>query len=203
MSGPAPRRAAHGAPAPVGRPLGRRPRRGAHLVLAASAALLAGCGPSAPASPPGGAPEGFVVDAGGLPPVPAMATLTAGVVPPPAAMGVTRYVPAANGPGAAAGALTATVATFADPGGAIGAYNGWFAAWGFPAVAERRALPIGEAAERFDLAWPPLHAVVARAGARFVLVEGDDALPAAARAPAMATLAAAGLSAPPATPPAP
>jgi len=170
------------------------------------ATALAGCDASGPSSgldpaarrepaeegdrgnPHPDAPAGLTLVATGLPEPPALATLTAGIVPTPVALDVVRFV------GAEGAAITRTLATFGSSAGALGAYNGWFARYGFPSVAVRTALPLGEAAERYDLGWPPLHAVLVRDGTRFVLVEGDDALPEATRAPALATLAAAALA---------
>jgi hypothetical protein len=78
-------------------------------------------------------------------------------------------------------AITLTVATYPDPAGAHVAYNRWFAAIGFAPAAERAPLALGDAAERYYIGWPPLHALVARAGPRFVLVEASDAVPAEER----------------------
>lgn len=163
-------------------------------LAAALAVLAASC--AAPAREPaaGAPPRGFAAVATGLPAPPALATLTAGVVPTPVALDVVRY--AAEGAGPDGAAITRTVAAFASPAGALGAYNGWFARYGFPAVAVRVELDLGDAAERYDMGWPPLHAVLVRQGERFVLVEADDALPEPTRAPAMATLAAGGLASP-------
>jgi len=136
-------------------------------------------------------PDGVVVSEAGLAAPPALSTLTAGVVPTPVVLDVVRFT-VAGAPGAT-GSITRTVATFGSPSGALGAYNGWFARYGFPAVAVRAQLGLGDVSERYDLAWPPLHAVLVRQGEVFVLVEGDDTIAAEVRAPAMATLAAEGL----------
>lgn len=165
-------------------------------VAAAVASAIAACAAS-PRRPEAGGPEGFALAAADLPMAPALATLTGGVVPTPVALAVARYDDAAPG---ATGSITRTVATFESPSGALAAYNGWFARYGFPAVAVRKSLDLGDMAESYTMDWPPLHAVLVRDGDRFVLVEGDDAVPAARREPAMATLAADGLAAAVATP---
>lgn len=78
-------------------------------------------------------------------------------------------------------AMTLTQAVYADSVGAMAAYNAWYAAFGFMPSAERTPLDIGDQAERFDAGWPPLHAVVARAGTRFVVAEADGRVPAERR----------------------
>lgn len=74
-------------------------------------------------------------------------------------------------------AMTLTRAIYIDSVGAMAAYNAWYAAFGFMPSAERTVLDMGDQAERFDAGWPPLHAVVARAGTRFVVAEAGDAVP--------------------------
>lgn len=80
-------------------------------------------------------------------------------------------------------ALTLTLASYAGPVGALAAYNRWFADFGFMAAAQRSTVELGPGAqaERFEVGWPPLHALVARSGSRFLLVEADEAVPAEAR----------------------
>lgn len=75
-------------------------------------------------------------------------------------------------------AITVTLASYADPSGALAAYNAWFAEIGFMPAAERAPLDLGEQAEHFDVGWPPLHAVIARAGPRFVIAEAGEGVPA-------------------------
>lgn len=172
------------------------------IVSLAVASVVAACGAPGASPRDPAPPEGFALAGSGLPMAPALATLTSGVVPAPIGLAVTRYelvgtdATGATGATGATDAITRTVATFASPSGALAAYNGWFARYGFPAVAVRTRLELGDMAENFTLAWPPLHAVLVREGDRFILVEGDDAVPAEMREPAMAALAAGGLSAP-------
>jgi hypothetical protein len=82
---------------------------------------------------------------------------------------------------AAQPAITLTLASYPDPSGALAAYNAWFAELGFMPAAERVPLDLGEQAERFDVGWPPLHAVIARAGPRFVIAEAGEGVPAEQR----------------------
>lgn len=113
---------------------------------------------------------------------------------PAASDGVPEGSEATGASASASGAITLTVATYATTAGALATYNGWFAEFGFPAAAERTSLDFGEAAERFDLVWPPLHAVIARDGEHFSLVVGDAELLDALRSEAMEALARAGLA---------
>ncbi len=98
---------------------------------------------------------------------------------------------------APSGSITLTTTTYATTAGALATYNGWFAEYGFPAAAERKSLNFGDAAELFDLEWPSLHAVIARADRRFALVVADRAIPASLRSEAMESLARAGIGADP------
>lgn len=152
-------------------------------------------GPEAVAAPPRieALPTGDAVP-------PMMATLTTAELVRPLELRVRpfRVGPGsgpAGGPVTATGRITLTEARFDRTSGAIAAYNGWFATFGFPAAAERTPLPLGEAAERFDLAWPPLHALIVREGRRFLLLEADARIPDAARAAALERLAAEALAA--------
>jgi len=90
---------------------------------------------------------------------------------------------------ATGGEITVTLTTYASTAGALATFNGWFAYYGFPAAAERTPVDLGESAERIDLEWPALHALIVREGKRFVLVEADAAIDAAIRAGAMQSLA--------------
>jgi len=69
--------------------------------------------------------------------------------------------------------ITATLVTYGDQVGAIAIYNRWFAENAFMAAAERNALDVGDQAECFEIQWPPFHAVIARGGSLFALVEAD------------------------------
>jgi hypothetical protein len=98
---------------------------------------------------------------------------------------VARFAETPNG----MAVITVTRVAYADPGGAVAAYNTWQSEIGFAAAAERTLLDVGDRAERFDMGWPPLHAVAARAGTRFVLVEAAEGVPDAARAALLGDLA--------------
>ena len=90
-------------------------------------------------------------------------------------------------------AITVTVAEYPSRGAALTAYNGWFANHGFMAAAERRTLGLGDRAERFDVGWPPLHAVIALEANRFVLAEADSTADDWDGGPALEEAASAGL----------
>lgn len=199
----------------------RGPRARAAFLLAAGLALvLTACddgraaGDPGAASPPAadgqGAVEALEAVAPRIEPLPTgdaappmMATLTTAELVRPLELRVRpfRVGPGPGlgpgpegGPVTATGRITLTEARFDRPSGAIAAYNGWFATFGFPASAERTPLPLGEAAERFDLAWPPLHALIAREGRRFLLLEADARIPDATRSAALERLAAEALA---------
>ena len=96
--------------------------------------------------------------------------------------------------------ITLTMSSYDSRAGALSTYNGWFARFGFPAAAERRSLSFGDAAELFDLEWPPLHAVIARSEKRFALVVGNMSIPEPVRTAAMESLARAAIGAEPLAP---
>lgn len=135
-------------------------------------------------------PEGFRLDREGSDLPPMISRLVSGESTTPILARTMIYVPESGSDLiGTTGSITLTVATYPGTVGALATYNGWFAEYGFPAAAERKSLDFGEAAERFDLEWPPLHAVIARDGARFALVIADGSLPAAIRTDAMEWLA--------------
>jgi hypothetical protein len=94
-------------------------------------------------------------------------------------------------------AITVTRATYTGAREAMTAYNAWFAEYGFIAAAERSALDVGDQAVRYEVGWPHLHAVVARSGARLVLVDAAPAVPPARAADVMERLARAAVAAAP------
>lgn len=172
--------------------------------LAATLIALAACAPrgeggSAVAPVPGlpGAPTGYRVETLAPDRSPVLRRLEQDVRTRPvtAQLGVyLREADASGSDSAAAGgpatpalsarpALTLTLASYAEPVGALAAYNRWFADFGFMAAAQRSTVELGPGiqAERFEVGWPPLHALVARSGSRFLLVEADEAVPAEAR----------------------
>lgn len=72
-------------------------------------------------------------------------------------------------------AVTATLVSYAEPKGARMLFNGFVAERTSMPSADRRDLAIGDQAEGAEMGWPPYHAVYAREGLRFVLVEASDA----------------------------
>jgi len=159
--------------------------------------------PSVPGVPP--APAGFRLDHVGegrspmldrigntprtTPLTTSIAVYVAERVPEAGASELGRDPTSATGPVTARPAMTLTLATYADPSGALAAYNTWFAEFGFMPAAERKALGIGDQAERFDVGWPPLHAAIARAGPRLVLAEAGEDVPADRRGALLEALA--------------
>ena len=88
------------------------------------------------------------------------------------------------------GTLTVTVVTYAEPKGALMLFNGFIAQRAAMPSADRRDLAIGDQAEGAEMGWPPYHAVYARDGRRFILVEASDAFgPPSRRAAALEALA--------------
>jgi hypothetical protein len=73
--------------------------------------------------------------------------------------------------------ITVTLAAYPDDVGPLATYNGWFAENAFMAAVERNTLELGDQAECFDVQWPPFHAVIARQGSHFALVEADTTVP--------------------------
>ena len=141
-------------------------------------------------------PAGFRLDRRDTELPPMIAALVRAESTTPIAVDSRIYVPAPDAGGiTASGAITLTAVTYAASSGALATYNGWFAEYGFPAAAERATLGFGETAERFDLEWPALHAVIARSDTRFVLVVGDASIPANIRSAAMESLARAEIDA--------
>lgn len=141
-------------------------------------------------------PDGFRLDRRDTELPPMLAALVRGESTTPIAVDSRIYVPAPDAAEiTASGAITLTAVTYAASSGALATYNGWFAEYGFPAAAERATLGFGETAERFDLEWPALHAVIARSDTRFVLVLGDASIPADIRSAAMESLARAAIGA--------
>lgn len=128
---------------------------------------------------------------------PALREVIATRVVQPSAAAMTVYLDTAD-PRAA---VTVTVVTYPDSKGALILYNGYFAERAFHAAADRRRLPLGDEALGVELPWPPLHAVYARRGPRFVLAEASDQLaPPERRRAALEALAAQALDAEPGAP---
>jgi hypothetical protein len=164
----------------IERASGRRSRVASAAValgLAATVPWVAGCrapgrSSDADALLEGATPPGFRLDLITSVPPPGLAPImTDRTLPLTTTVGVYR---AEDDPPRA---ITTTIATLADPVGARALYNNYFATNAFMASIDRHALDIGDQAECFDGQWPAFHAVIARKGRLFVLVEADIAVP--------------------------
>jgi len=151
----------------------------AAVALALAGTFLVGCGVLKPSTDPAAGsalretvPDGFRLSAVTHAPVPSFEPLMSGRTEP-----VTMTVAVYRSDDAPQRAITATLATYADEVGALAAYNGWFARNAFMAAVERNALDLGDQSECFNVEWPAFHAVTARQGGLFVLVEADTAVP--------------------------
>jgi hypothetical protein len=147
------------------------------IVIAVS--VVAACGQ--PEQPPvdvarsvllASTPDGFRLDRISHDVPPSMAPLMTGRTEPQT-LTVGRY----QSSGEPTRSITVTLATYPDDVGPLAAYNGWFAENAFMAAVERNALELGDQAECFDVQWPPFHAVIARQGPLFALVEADTSVP--------------------------